>query len=302
MFSTAWIDALWRRKVKPTPFGEQNRKSAFNASGVAQIGPHRFVFIDNQDPSALFELTLDADSKEAERISRRTLSGLTEAQLRDPEGLCRVDGDDEMFLVVASSLCVAGGSACDGLVRVRYTSHGELRVEAMAGFRAWLLAHVPLLAASGQHEPDAGGVNIEGVAWDPHGALLFGVRGPADRARISVIRVPVDAARAAWTTVSLGTPTILTIGIPQSTGTPGIRDISYDGHNGQFLVLLGRSTSRGKEPFQLCSWDGDENVTRLDVAFHRSMKPEGVTACSDGRLLIVDDAGGYAVLDYPARQ
>ena len=41
----------------------------------------------------------------------------------------------------------------------------------------------------------------------------------------------------------------------------------------------------------------------LDVTLHRSMKPEGVVAFSSGderKLLIVDDRGGYAVLDYPA--
>ena len=54
-----------RRKVKSTPFDERNRKAPFNASGVAQVGPGRFVFIDNHDPSALFELALDADGTES---------------------------------------------------------------------------------------------------------------------------------------------------------------------------------------------------------------------------------------------
>ena len=83
----------------------------------------------------------------------------------------------------------------------------------------------------------------------------------------------------------------------------GIRDISYDEQTGDFLVLLGRSTSTGDEPFQLCAWNGSsDNVELLDVSFHRSMKPEGVVAFSSGderKLLIVDDRGGYAVFDYP---
>jgi len=52
------------KKVKSTPFDETNGKAPFNASGVAKVGPGRFVFIDNNDPSALFELALSADGKE----------------------------------------------------------------------------------------------------------------------------------------------------------------------------------------------------------------------------------------------
>jgi hypothetical protein len=200
-----------RKKVKSTSFDETNEKAPFNASGVAQVGPGRFVFIDNHDPSALFELALDADGKEVERISRRPLAGVAEGQLRDPEGLTRIGRNGEIILIVASSLCVldAKGSGrqqvSDGLVRVRYAPHGDLHAEAMQGFRDWFLRHVPSLAAAGQREPDAGGLNIEGLAWDPRTrTLLFGLRGPTDRGSITVIRVPVDAGAAPWNTDSLG--------------------------------------------------------------------------------------------------
>jgi hypothetical protein len=83
----------------------------------------------------------------------------------------------------------------------------------------------------------------------------------------------------------------------------GVRDISYDEQAGDFLIMLGRSTSNGDEPFQLGTWKGgDDDIELLDIDFHRSMKPEGVFAFSSGderKLLIVDDRGGYAVFDYP---
>jgi hypothetical protein len=295
-----------RKKVKSTPFDERNRKAPFNASGVEQVGPGRFVFIDNHDPSALFELALDADGTEVERISRRPMAGVAEGQLRDPEGLTRVDDDGELFLIVASSLCIVDGERSEGLVRVRYRAHGDLHTEVMPGFRDWLLRHVPSLAAVGRREPDAGGLNVEGLAWDPHTrTLLLGQRGPTEPGSITVILVPVDAGAAPWNTGSLGAPKIVRARIPGSTAKPGIRDISYDEQTGDFLILLGRSTSSGDEPFQLCTWKGgDDAVELLDVTFHRSMKPEGVVAFSGGderRLLIVDDRGGYAVVDYPAR-
>ncbi|MDT5324935.1 MAG: hypothetical protein QOF25_2087, partial [Mycobacterium sp.] len=276
----------------------------FNASGVAQVGPHRFVFVDNHDPSALFELVLDDDDAEAERIARRPLAGVAGGALRDPEGLTRVDVDGEIFLIVASSLCAAGTNRSDGLVRARYTPHGALHAEPMVGFRAWLLRHEPSLAMAGEREPDAGGLNIEGLAWDPHaGALLFGLRGPADPGEIVLIRIPVDAGSAPWTTSSLGAPSIVRARVPKSTARQGIRDVSYDEKTGDFLILLGRSTSKSDAPFELSTWNGSSDKVRLlDVAFHRSMKPEGATTFSSGdetKILVVDDGGGYAVFDHP---
>jgi len=272
----------------------------FNASGVAQVGARRFVFADNKDPTALFEMTFDAKVETVERIHRRRLAGLAEGALRDPEGLTRIDVNGETFLVVSSSLCRSGhGRADDGLVRVRYRPDGDLPAEAMDGFRAWLLAHEPTLAAAGLREPDAGGLNVEGLAWDPRAsALLFGLRGPAGPGRVAVVQVPLDAGGARWTTALLGSPTVVPARLPRSTAAPGIRDISHDARTGGFVLLLGRSTSHDDEPFQLGRWNGD-GVQVLDIAFHRTAKPEGVTTFSIGdeqKLLVVDDTGGYAVL------
>ena len=41
-----------RRKVKATPFPEENGNVPFNASGVTQVGPRRFVLIDNHDSAS----------------------------------------------------------------------------------------------------------------------------------------------------------------------------------------------------------------------------------------------------------
>jgi Protein of unknown function (DUF3616) len=296
----------FRRKVKSTPFPEKNDGVPFNASGVVQVGPRRFVFVDNHESSTLFEFVLDADGAEVEGIRRRPLVGVAEGQLGDPEGLTRVDVDGETFLIAASSLCVARDKVNDGLVRVRYTPEGDLFAEPMDGFRSWLLSHDRSLDEFGELEPDAGGLNIEGIAWDPRAdALVFGLRGPASPGRISMIQVPVDPGAATWTTAALGTPSVLLARIPQSTATQGIRDISYDEQTGNFLILLGRSLSQGDEPFQLCTWSaGSDEVRLIDIKFHRSMKPEGVTTFAGGgkpKILLVDDNGGYAVVKAATR-
>ncbi|WP_328615206.1 DUF3616 domain-containing protein [Amycolatopsis sp. NBC_00355] len=288
--------------VKPTPFPEKNGKVPFNASGVAAVGSRRFVFIDNKDPTALFEMTFDANVEVVERIHRRRLTGLGEGALRDPEGLTRVDVNGETFLVVSSSLCRSGkGRIDDGLVRVRYRPEGDLHAEAMDGFRAWLLANEPTLAEAGLQAPDDGGLNVEGLAWDPRAnALVFGLRGPAGPGRVSVVQVPIHAGGAGWTTASLGSPAMVRIRVPRSATAVGIRDISHDARTGDFLLLLGRSTSRDDEPFRLGRWTwGSDSVQVLETAFHRTAKPEGVTTFSIGgehKILVVDDSGGYAVL------
>jgi hypothetical protein len=312
-----WLSAVanalgLKKKVKPTPFDQMNGKMPFNASGVVHVGPGRFVFVDNHEPDALFELALDADGAEVERISRRPLVGIGEDELRDPEGIASVGGVDEAVLVVSSSLCLLGGNGSgrhpvsDGLVRVRYTPHGDLSAEPMRGFRDWLLGHVPAITASAEREPDAGGLNVEGLGWQPDTQrLLFGLRGPADRGFITIIGIPVDALGGRWVLDSLGTPSVHRIALPKPKAKQGVRDISYDEQTGMFLVLIGRSTSTDDEPFQLCLWDGSSDTVRLlDVKFQRSMKPEGVVAFAGGeerQLLIVDDRGGYAVIGYPSR-
>jgi hypothetical protein len=170
----------------------------------------------------------------------------------------------------------------------------------MDGFRSWLLSQDRALDEAGALEPDKGGLNIEGLAWDPGtNALLLGQRGPAEAGRISIIHVPVDVGATAWTTAALSPPTVLLARLPQSPGKQGIRDISYDDQTGDFLILLGRSLSGDDAPFQLCAWTrGSDDVRLIDVKFEKNMKPEGVTTVSSGgkrKILVVDDAGGYAV-------
>ncbi|MGV0744995.1 hypothetical protein [Mycolicibacterium sp. XJ870] len=292
------------RKIKPTAFRDRNDDEPFNASGVVQVDARRFVFVDNNVSTAVFELEFDAGVDEVRDIRRRRLMGVTEAQLGDPEGFARIDANGEIYLVATSSLAVTGKrNIRDGLVRIHYTPGGDLPAEPMPGFRDWLLGQDLLRAEHYEQKPDAGGLNIEGLTWDPAaGVLVFGLRGPAVTDCIRLIEVPVDAGGAPWSTASLGPPSILHVGIPSSAGLQGVRDISYDEDTGDFILLLGRALSDGDEPFLLAVWNRDRNDLHiLDTKFHKSMKPEGITTFFVGgqkKMLIVDDRGGYAVIDH----
>jgi hypothetical protein len=276
------------------------------------VGPERFVFIDNNNPLALFELNLNPDGTQRGPIVPRPMVGLTAGALSDPEGIARIDVDDAIDLIVASSLSVNSAippgtvSANEGLVRVRYAPDGDLHAQAMPGFRDWLIASHPTLATAARRRPDDHGLNIEGLAWDPsRRALLFGVRSPVTAGRIPVLCVYLDTD-APWSTAALRVGPTLFIEKSDFVEPQGIRDIDYDAARQKFLIVVGRSISGQTAPFELCTWDGTAStVDVLDVRFEppvsstSPMKPEGVTAFpgeDPRRILIVDDAGGFAVL------
>jgi len=128
--------------------------------------------------------------------------------------------------------------------------------------------------------PDQGGLNIEGLAWDPsRAALLFGVRSPVPAGRIQVLCIYLDTD-APWSTAALRVGPTLSIAKSDFVDPQGIRDIDYDAVRQEFLVVVGRSISGGNAPFELCTWDGAASTLNvLDFAFEpATMKPEGVTA------------------------
>ena len=131
-------------RVSAIPFAQRNGKAEFNASGVVQVGPDRFVFTDNHDPAALFELVLNPDGTQREPIRRRPLSGLAPGALSDPEGLTRIDVDGGMTLVVSSSLAVRKKTVGhDGLVRVRYTRTAISVPRTCRGFATGWCSSIP---------------------------------------------------------------------------------------------------------------------------------------------------------------
>jgi hypothetical protein len=275
-----------------------------NASGVVPVGGSRFAFIDNRDTSALFELTVSASGAQQGPVTPRPLAGIPKGTLTDPEGLALADIDGTRTLIAVSSLStrVPGVAAPwainDGLVRIRYTPHGDLQTDVMADFREWLLKQYPDLEPFAKLRPDDKGLNIEGLAWDSaRSELVFGIRSPTAPPHATLLRVHLDT-HAPWTVAALDAGPAAHVH-SATLPTQGIRDITYDSDRNEFLILLGRSlgTDLGV-PFQLCVWDGTSTaIDVLHVEFEPTMKPEGVTVfdvAGTRHVLIVDDAGGFA--------
>jgi hypothetical protein len=96
---------------------------------------------------------------------------------------------DFRLLFISSSLCLKKNdvsakkknrrgkvsAARESLIRVRMASSGQPEAEIIPCFRYWLVENSPVLGETASYVPDDGGLNIEGLAWDPvESALVFG--------------------------------------------------------------------------------------------------------------------------------
>jgi Protein of unknown function (DUF3616) len=294
--------------IDSTPFGEMNGKEEYNASGVIALADSRFLFCDNNTGDALFELKLTPDGRKKGSLIRRPLQGLPPDSVDDLEDLTLVEEDGRRYVFGTSSMYVKKTKKDSikvppsGLLRVRINADDSLSAENMAGFRDWLIGAYPQLAASANAEPDDGGLNIEGLAWDGgRRALLFGVRSPVPDGRPLILPVKVKDLAGPWATSNLEAQPALQLSVESTLGEQGVRGLFNDRGRNAFLVLMGKSGSDSGAPFLLYEWSGnaDGATRRLNAGFANKMKPEGMTRGTiggKGALIIVDDNGGFRVV------
>jgi hypothetical protein len=297
------------RTITPIPFEEKNGEREFNASGVVPLADSRFLFCDNNCNDALFELDLTEDGRKKGPLIRRPLQGLAPDAIDDMEAMTLAEEKGRRFIFVASSLYVKkpkdGPSVRvppSGLLRVTVNPDDSLSAENMPGFRDWFIQNAPSVAASAKLVPDEGGLNIEGLAWDhERHALLFGARSPLSGASPLVLPVRVKDLDGPWTTDNLKMLPPIRLLLGPAGGARGIRSIEYVPGLHAFLVIVGRSISGVKTPYELYEWKGGRRgkLRRRNVSFAEKMRPEGVTGgtvAGKPTLLFVDDEGGYQTL------
>jgi hypothetical protein len=294
--------------IDSIPFGEINGKDEYNASGIVPLADARFLICDNNTNDALFELDLTPDGQKKGPLIRRPLQGLQSGAVDDLEDMTLVEENGRRYVFVISSLYVkkAKKDALDvppsGVLRVTVNPDDTLSAENMPGFREWLIGAYPQLAAAAQTKPDDGGLNIEGFTWDNRRhAFLFGVRTPVPDGKPMVLPVKVKDLSGPWTTGNLEAQPPVQLSVEAALGEQGIRGLSNEPDRDAFLVITGKSISDSKAPFALYEWSGAAGgaVRRLDVAFAKKMKPEGVTRGTIGgrkALVITDDNGGFQVV------
>ena len=268
----------------------------FEASGVAHVpGSDGVLFVDDGRTDEVFWMRLGGGRSQAGAIKAIKLG----ASVIDLEGITT---DGSHFYVVGSQSKSKGGELA-GLVRFRFDVQGQ-RVEgaeAISGLKRFLSENVAELRGMGDTKYKDGGINVEGIAWDPRGGrFLLGLRSPVVEGHALVVPVRLRDTRGAFTYNNLVVDGAKAIRLPLDGA--GIRSIEYDERVKMFRILGGAAANSEKGNFKLWEWDGDVSrpVLREAGEFDGKLKPEGITrVASGGRdfTFIVFDTSGYAATD-----
>jgi hypothetical protein len=302
--------------IKPIAF-ERPGPEPYNASEIVAIDDSRFLFCDNNVGDALFELRLAADGKMACPLIRRPISGIAPGSVDDLEGMTYVRTDGGHLIIVIPSFSLKQrkrrhkkkskrgkeSTARNCLLRISCGEGDRLEAEVLSAFREWLVENTPELGKSPRYLPDDGGLNVEGLGWNPtEEVLLLGVRTPVIEGKPLILRVRLKQVDGPWRLSNFEMLPPVSLVLKVDRGEQGIRTIGFDSSRGVWLIVAGNSTSASQAPFTLYSWDGNTQgvVHHFEhVWFHKRMKVEGVTHArvgGRGAIVFVDDGGGYQVL------
>jgi hypothetical protein len=220
----------------------------------------------------------------------------------DPEALTY--GNSFFYLVTSQS----DPSQGERNAIVRFEINPETRAlrgqpEIITDFRSFLLQNVTTIATSGAPDGRQGGLNIEGLAWDPNKErLLVGLRGPqigGEGGQAALVPIKLRDPRGKFTRENLKVdqPEVIVL----SLGGQAVRDITYDPQLKSFLIISGTPEGTKRADFNLWEWDGQSPTPNKLVTLEDKQKPEGVTSVTiNGRsyAFVVGDFGSYLKLDY----
>jgi uncharacterized protein DUF3616 len=268
----------------------------FEASGVAHApGTDGVLFVDDGRPDEIFWMRLDANGAQAGPVKPVPLG----VSVVDLEGITT----DGAYFYVVGSQSKSKGVDQAGLVRFRYDAQQQ-RVEgaeSISGLKRFLAENVAELRGMGDKSYKAGGINIEGVAWDPQmNRLLLGLRSPVINGHALVAPLKMRDPGGPFALNNFEVENGRAIRLP--SGGAGIRSIEYDGYSKAFRILTGAAAKGEKTDFKLWEWNGDPNQPTLrgSDTFDRTLKPEGVTRFWTGAralTFVVFDTSGYAAIE-----
>jgi hypothetical protein len=268
----------------------------FEASGVAHVpGTDGVLFVDDGRPDEIFWMRIGEGRKQAGDIKAVSLG----ASVIDLEGITT---DGSYFYVVGSQSKSKGGELA-GLVRFRFDAQGQRveGVESISGLKRFLSENVAELRGMENRKYKDGGINVEGIAWDPRGGrLLLGLRSPVVDGHALVVPLRLRDPRGAFSASNMEVTEAKAIRLP--LGGAGVRSIEFDSRKSMFHIITGAGPDSEKMDFKLWEWDGDAARATLGETgiFDRKLKPEGITRVSSGGqdfTLIVFDTSGYTATD-----
>ena len=156
-------------------------------------------------------------------------------------------------------------------------------MESSGALKSYKLGDAARLPAEAE-----GGLNIEGLAATPEGALLIGFRNPLPHRRALIVALQNPAELIAGKTARFGTP------IELDLGRRGIRSIEQFG--GGYLILAGPTADAGS--FALFKWSGHAGDAATPVAGVelKDLRPEALFAIPPGKeVQLLSDDGGILV-------
>jgi pSer/pThr/pTyr-binding forkhead associated (FHA) protein len=271
--------------------------SPIEASGVAHLPGANGVIVvsDNREGEVLW-MPLDEDGRQAGSIKAMPLG----VSFKDPESITY--GNSYLYLVTSQSEPKNG--AQNALVRFEFNPETQSlrgQAEIISDFRAYLLSKVPEIASLGAPAGAEGGLNIEGIAWDPNNErLLLGLRSPlvGDQAVLIPLKLRDPHGPFNIDNLSLDSPRVIVFPLDGH----GVRDITYDTRSRNFLIISGAPENVRKTDFVLWEWNGQPGINPVRLmSLDEKAKPEGITVTTiNGRsfVFVVGDAGSYLKLNY----
>ncbi len=293
---------LWLFRTDAPPANAQLKSMTafvggpYEASGIAAVpGTAGVLFVDNGRPGQVFWMGLDQHRMQSGAIKSAGLG----VAIEDIEGLTT----DGTYFYAVSSQSRPKAIASAGLVRFKFDARSQTAAEvaSISGLKKFLVENVAELRADGDRKSKDGGLNIEGIAWDPHrGRLLLGLRSPIIDDKALLVPLKLRNARGPFSIENIEVEGSRAIRL--SLGGNGVRSIEYDKKAKVFRIISGASEDQQQTDFGLWEWDGNEQRAgpRETHKFDKILKPEGVARVTVGNrdvLIVVFDAGGYTILD-----
>lgn len=268
----------------------------FEASGVVQVpGTEAVLFVDDGRTNEIFWMRLGEDRKQSGAIKTIDIG----TSIIDLEGITT---DGAYFYVVGSQSKPKGGDLV-GLARFKFDAANQrvTSTETAAGLKKFLADNVIELRGMENTKYRDGGINVEGIAWDPrNGRLLLGLRSPVVDGQALVVPLKMRDPKAALSIGNLEVEGNKAIRLPLNGA--GIRSIEYDESRQAFYVITGAGPNSEKMDFKFWEWSGNDAAPSLREfnTFDRRLKPEGIARVSTGAkdfIFIVFDTSGYTATD-----
>lgn len=265
----------------------------FEASGVAHVpGTDSVLFVDDGRTNEIFLMQLGADRKQAGTIKSLDIA----TSIIDLEG---ITNDGEYFYIVGSQSKPKGADQA-GLVRFKFDAANQRVVgtQAASGLKKFLADNVAELRGLENTKYSKGGINVEGIAWDPlNKRLLLGLRSPVVEGNALVVPLKLRDPNAALSFDNLEVEGGKAIRL--SLGGAGIRSIEYNEPRKAFFLITGAGPNSEKMDFKTWEWGGNGALRELET-YDRRLKPEGITRVANGAqdfIFIVFDTSGYAATE-----